>query len=168
MTAIWSGQNCLQCLFDFISGNCHAYFRCFQRTPDGPLLPCIYWCEPCSLVFDPNSKNCVYELEAPSGTCFDTPYPEISTTATTIKTTTTTATTTTNPTTNTPTTPLLPVTCSFHGQRLPFPGNCHLYYECFFCGDYWNTMVNNCGDWVFDPTFDTCRWPLAGDELCTP
>jgi hypothetical protein len=166
--------------------NCHAYFRCVQLTATGPLLPCIYWCNPCDLVFDPNTKVCVFEPEAPPGTCFSTPTkppttpepttpepttpepttPEPTTTSTSTTTTTpiTTPTSTTTPTT-TPTTPP-PYPCTYDGENIPYPGNCHWYYRCRLEGDGFEVDLFDCGDWVFDPHQGTCTWPEHGDDLC--
>ena len=55
-----------------IKCNCHAYYRCFTLIPGKPLVPCIYKCWPYDLVFDPNTKSCVKEPQAPPGTCYAT------------------------------------------------------------------------------------------------
>merc|ERR1719266_2922024 len=52
--------------------NCHAYYRCFQMELNQPLVPCVYKCKPFDLVFDPNTKSCVKEDQAPPGTCYTT------------------------------------------------------------------------------------------------
>jgi len=138
--------------------NCHAYYRCFVMDINMPLIPCIYKCKPVDLVFDPNTKSCTKEDQAPPGTCYTTPttedpnttptpkptttQPETLPTTTAIPTTTQPPTTTTIPTTTTtpiPTTTTTPTpttawpwnnVCDYEGQKLPYPGDCHKYYRC--------------------------------------
>merc|ERR1711944_80327 len=54
--------------------NCHAYYRCeIHSATDFTPKPCIYKCLPHDFVFDPNTKSCVREDEAPPGICYNTP-----------------------------------------------------------------------------------------------
>jgi len=53
--------------------NCHAYFSCNILDASAKLKPCPHWCEPRSLVFDPNTQSCVKFDQAPPGVCYDTP-----------------------------------------------------------------------------------------------
>ena len=58
---------------DFYLGNCHAYVRCVPTETPGYYRPCIYKCEPYTLIFDPNTGSCEYPNQAPPGLCVDTP-----------------------------------------------------------------------------------------------
>merc|ERR1719433_1522171 len=113
-------------------------------------MPCIYKCWPYDLVYDPNTKSCVKEDQAPPGTCFTTSTkppvsttpmtdptdpittPTIPTDPTTIPTEPTTTTTTTPKTTSEPGPE---ADCEYDGQKLPFPGDCHKYYRCSMIAD---------------------------------
>merc|ERR1712038_1331330 len=168
--------------------NCHAYFSCNILDASAKLKPCPHWCEPRSLVFDPNTQSCVKFDQAPPGVCYDTPSTPDPTSPTTeyvsttpeptteMKTTTPEPTTTPKPTTTTTTAALTTtqdpaIDCEFDGQKLPYPGNCHDYYVCFADGngsDHFHVQVFSCGDdWVYDPNTGSCTWPEeAADDLC--
>ena len=57
--------------------------------------------------------------------------------------------------------------CAEHGQRLPDPTDCHVYYRCadpdgdgaFDVDEY------SCGEWVFDPNQLTCVDPQLHPDL---
>merc|ERR1712083_1118965 len=53
------------------------------------------------------------------------------------------------------------------GWFLPYPCNCHWYYQCNKVGNDWNPKMFDCGEWVFDPHQEACIWPeLAPPEMC--
>jgi hypothetical protein len=157
--------------------NCHAYYRCFTMEAGKPMVPCVYKCKPFDLVFDPNTKSCVKEDQAPPGTCYTTSTrPPTGTTPTKPPTTpkpTTASTTTpkpTVPTTVPTTTPWWPgVDCEYEGQKLPYPGDCHKYYRCIkgtTPGHDFDVEVFTCGDWAFDPNQGSCVWDDMENDLC--
>merc|ERR1712018_361801 len=116
---------------------------------------------------------------APPGTCSDTPTgptekPTTSTTPTPQKPTTTTekpttttpkpTTTTPKPTTTTPkpttttqkpttTTPSPARDCTYVGEKLPYPGDCHKYYLCLKDdgSSHFHVVPFTCKEWVYDP-----------------
>jgi len=61
--------------------------------------------------------------------------------------------------------------CTEHGQRLPDPTDCHMYYRCLDPdGDgVFDIDEYSCGEWIFDPNQLTCVDPdLPGnDAICT-
>ena len=151
-----------------------------MKDVGGKLTACIYKCEPYDLVFDPGTQVCVFEIDAPPGTCFDTPPPNSTTTppmTTTTTTTTTPRSTTTTPTTTPRSTTTTPTTttgdcpacqCTYVGEMLPYPGDCHKYYRCLKdAGGEFYVELYTCGDWVFDPNQASCTWPeQAAADLC--
>ena len=95
--------------------------------------------------------------------------PKTTTTKTTPMTTTTTPTTT--PMTTTPvttTTTGISADCDYHGQTLPYPGDCHKYYICDDeDGDeHFSVIVFDCGSWIFDPNQGSCIWPEVSNDFC--
>merc|ERR1712110_433095 len=53
------------------------------------------------------------------------------------------------------------------GWFLPYPCNCHWYYQCNKVGNDWSPKMFDCGTWVFDPHQEACIWPeLAPPEMC--
>ena len=139
-----------------------------------PMVPCVYKCKPFDLVFDPNTKSCVKEDQAPPGTCYTTSTrPPTGTTPTKPPTTpkpTTPTTKPTVPTTMSTTTPWWPgVDCEYEGQKLPYPGDCHKYYRCIkgtTPGHDFDVEVFTCGDWAFDPNQGSCVWDDMENDLC--
>merc|ERR1719300_1315759 len=164
--------------------NCHAYFQCVKIEPKRPLLPCPHKCEPYDLVFNPMNGVCNNKDTAPPGTCFDTPtspMPSPSTpttkptTATTKPTTPTPkpTTTTTKPTTTTAkpttTTPNPAKPCTYVGEKLPYPGDCHKYYLCLkdTPSSPFHVQAFTCKQWVYDPNAYSCvASSKATDNLC--
>jgi len=61
--------------------------------------------------------------------------------------------------------------CTEHGQRLPDPTDCHMYYRCVDPdGDgVFDIDEYSCGEWIFDPNQLTCVDPdLPGNgAICT-
>merc|ERR1711956_91825 len=133
-------------------------------------IPCIYKCKPVDLVFDPNTKSCTKEDQAPPGTCYTTPpitTPIVPTDPPTEPITPTTTPTTT-PATTTTEWPWNNV-CDYEGQKLPYPGDCHKYYRCMASdvdGHEFDVEVFDCGDWAFDPAQGSCVWDDIDNDLC--
>merc|ERR1711962_1574105 len=153
--------------------NCHAYFQCVKIEPKRPLLPCPHKCEPYDLVFNPMNGVCNNKDTAPPGTCFDTPtspMPSPSTPTTKPTTPTTKPTTpTTKPTTKPTTTPNPAKPCTYVGEKLPYPGDCHKYYLCLkdTPSSPFHVQAFTCKQWVYDPNAYSCvASSKATDNLC--
>merc|ERR1711970_20985 len=62
---------------------------------------------------------------------------------------------------------MCPCSAADTGWFLPYPCNCHWYYQCLKDGNNWNPKMFDCGEWVFDPHQEACIWPeLAPPEMC--
>merc|ERR1711936_1433775 len=152
-----------------------------------PLLPCPHKREPYDLVFDPFNGVCNNKDTAPPGTCYDTPTgptnpPTKSTTPmpkptpttpkrTTSKRTTPKRTTTTPKPTTTPklTTPSPAADCTYVGEKLPYPGDCHKYYLCLKAdgSSHFHVVPFTCKKWVYDPNAYSCvASSKATENLC--
>merc|ERR1711963_816387 len=152
--------------------NCHAYYRCeVHSATDFTPKPCIYKCVPHDLVFDPNTKSCVKEDSAPPGICYNTPPRTTPLVPTTTTQPTEPPTTSTDPPTDPPTTSTSTTgpsdQCTYDGQKLSYPGDCHKYYRCEQQNDgSFKVRVYDCGDWAFDPNQGSCVWPGMDNDLC--
>merc|ERR1711997_1296909 len=147
--------------------NCHAYFQCVKIEPKRPLLPCPHKCEPYDLVFNPMNGVCNNKDTAPPGTCFDTPTSPMPTSSSpTTKPTTPTPTPTPTPKSTTPN-PAKP--CTYVGEKLPYPGDCHKYYLCLkdTPSSPFHVQAFTCKQWVYDPNAYSCvASSKATDNLC--